>query len=202
MASILLPAGIRVAVEYDLNGKTVVNIYHVTDDNPITSIRLDAVAALFITWWTDNMAQEFSEDIALTSVTATDISVANGEQSVDTPVTPIAGEIVQPATANNLALVTSFRTNKTGRSFRGRSYQAGFSRVDITDNQVGLQKATDIGTAYVDLIDDLNVNNFNFVVASFAANGEPRLTGVATPVTSIIVNRRVDTQRRRLPTDT
>ncbi len=199
MAFIPLPAGIRVAVEYTLDGKPVVNIYHISDDNPITQIRLDLVAAIFVNWWDTYLYLRMSNQIALVSVTATDVSVANGGQSIDAPVSPIPGDGVLAAATSQTALVVSLRTPKTGRSFRGRSYLAGLTRSEFTDNDVTTTFATNVAADFLELISDLNTNNFNLIVASYQEDGAPRTTGVATNVTTLIVNTRVDTQRRRIP---
>lgn len=199
MAYIRLPAGVKVALEYEVFGKIVVNVYHVTTTDPILTLKLFDIAEIFADWWETSLAAQMSNDIALTAVTAHNLDVVNGEK-VTFPVSPpVPGGTVQDATTNNVALVASFRTDLTGRSFRGRAYHAGLPAAVIDENEVTVVKAANILASYVVLDTALVSDNCTQVVASFQSGGVPRSVGVATPVSSVIVNTRVDTQRRRLP---
>lgn len=199
MAFIRLPLGIRVALEFDLAGKTVVNVYHVTTEDPIVTVKLIDIALVFIDWWDNNLSTQMSQDILLFAATALNLNVENGEK-ITQPVTPvIPGTQPSDAVSNNVALVVGMKTDKTGRSFQGRSYLAGLGEPSVTNNHIEVAKAAAFGSSFVSLSGDLAVENADLVVASFQAGGVPRVEGVATKVTSYIVNTRVDTQRRRLP---
>lgn len=199
MAYIRLPLGIKVALEYEVFGKVIVNVYHVTTSDPILTVKLFDIADVFEAWWTNTLAAEFSDDIGLAAITAHNLDVPNGEK-ITLPVSPaILGGSPNPAVSNNVALVASLRTALTGRSFRGRAYHAGLAEQMVADNVIDAAKTARMVDAYVDLIDRLSTENLLLVVASFQTEGAPRATGLATPVSSIIVNARIDTQRRRLP---
>lgn len=199
MAFIRLPLGIRVAVEYEVFGKIVVNVYHVTTTDPIVTLKLFDIAEIFEAWWLTDMSPGFSNEIALTTVTALNLNEANGEKITLVVAPPIPGGAVELAVSNNVAIVASFATPKTGRSFRGRAYQAGLPRDAITENKITTVKAAAIVTDYLALQALLAFANTDFVVASFQSGGVPRSEGIATEIESISVNTRVDTQRRRLP---
>lgn len=199
MAYIRLPLGIRIALEYEIFGKVIVNVYHVTSSEPIVSIKLLELAVVFREWWFVSLSTEFASDIALTTVTALNLDVPNGEKQTLVVAPPMPGTLPPPAASNNVAIVASFATAKTGRSFRGRTYLAGLRDVGIAENHIGVLVAADIITHYVALIVALNIENSDLVVASFQAGGIPRVEGVATVIESVSVNTRVDTQRRRLP---
>lgn len=199
MAYIRLPLGIRIALEYEVYGKIVVNVYHVTTPDPIVTVKLINIAEIFEIWWTNELGAAFSEDIALTSITALNLDEENGEKITLVVSPPVQGAVVSEAASNNIAIVASFATAKTGRSFRGRSYQAGIPLAGLTGNNITTLKAAAIVTAYSDLQALLNLANTEFVVASFQSGGVPRSVGVATEIDSIACNTRVDTQRRRLP---
>lgn len=200
MAYIRLPLGIRIAMEFNLAGKVVVNVYHVTTTDPIVTVKLNEIAQVFIDWWTADLSTRVSEDIELFSVTALNLNVENGEK-ITIAVTPVVpGGEIAPAIANNVALVVSMKTDKTGRSFQGRTYLAGFSENAVTNNNISVAKASSVAGDYTELDADLDTVNANLVVGSFQAGGVPRVEGVATIITSFLVNTRVDTQRRRLPT--
>lgn len=199
MPQILLPLGIRVSLEYEVFGKVVVNIYHVTTTDPIISLKLLDITEIFEAWWTDDLSTVMSPDIALTQITALNLNEANGEKFTLGVAPAVPGQEVGGAVSNNVAIVASLATAKTGRSFRGRSYQAGLPETYVTANNMTTSAAALIVGYYANLVTDLAVENTTLVVASFQALGVPRETGLATPVDSVSVNTRIDTQRRRLP---
>lgn len=200
MAYVRLPGGIKVAMEYEVFGKVVVNVYHVTTPDPIITIKLVDIAELFEDWWTNSIGEWFSSDITLNAVTALNLDVPNGEKVTNVVTPPSPGQILDPAASNNVALVASFRTAQTGRSFRGRAYHAGMNASSITANEIGVSKAGNILASYLELDIALGIENAQQVVASFISEGAPRAVGIGTPIDSYVVNLRVDTQRRRLPT--
>lgn len=199
MAFIPLPSGIRVAVEYIQNGQVVVNVYHVTTAQPITTVNLTALAQILVDWWTTDMRQNFVQAIGLQRVTVTDVSVANGLQVINQQSPVIPGTIVGAAAPNNVAIVATQRTGFSGRSFRGRNYFAGVAAAEIADNFISSTYAGNVINDMNSLATRLSAGGFQLVVASYRANGAPRVTGVATPVSNFSMDLRVDTQRRRLP---
>lgn len=200
MAYIRLPAGIRIALEYEVFGKVVVNVYHVTTTDPIITLKLLDIAQVFKVWWETYMSLVMSPDIALFQLTALNLDEENGEK-VTLVVSPAApGQEVGEAVSNNVAIVASLNTAKTGRSFRGRSYHAGLPENYVAENRISTSAASLIVGYYASLVTLLAVQNAELVVASFQSGGVPRAIGVGTPVDSVAVNTRVDTQRRRLPT--
>lgn len=199
MAYIRLPLGIRVAVEYEAFGKVVVNVYHVTTTSPIVTAQLINIADLFIEWWDDTQKAGLSPDIAMTAVTCLNLDVENGEKIVQVVSPPIPGTATGAAMPNNVALVISFATTLTGRSFRGRSYMAGLREIDVTGNNIPIATAAGLVANYFELEVLLGLDNVDMVVASFVSGGAPRAEGIATRIDSVSCNTRVDTQRRRLP---
>lgn len=199
MPYIKLPLGIKVAMEYEQFGKVIVNVYHVTTTDPIITVKLFDIADVFRDWWVDTHRVGLSESIALQAVTAHNLDVENGEKvtRVVSPASP--GTSIGESVPNNVALVISFATALTGRSFRGRTYMAGVREIDITGNNVTEPFAAGTVANYADLLIDLIAKDSHLVVASFHTAGSPRAEGIPTNVESISVNTRVDTQRRRLP---
>jgi hypothetical protein len=100
--------------------------------------------------------------------------------------------------AANAAMCISLRTNFTGRSFRGRFYLGG---IDAT-NQLNAQNFTTAGAAAFagvmeDFIDALAAINQTLVVVSNYAAGVVRVVALATEIISVIVDTKIDSQRRR-----
>jgi hypothetical protein len=102
------------------------------------------------------------------------------------------------AAAANAALVASLRTNFTGRSFRGRFYLGGLGQGILQDAQNATTVfATDFANTFANFIAGLNTINKTLVVVSNYANKVLRITALATEVISIIVDTKLDSQRRR-----
>ena len=199
MAFIRLPLGIRVAMEFDLDGEPVFNIYHITTSDPITTVKLTSIAQLFIDWWSSDLKARISDEMSLISVTAHNYNEANGEK-IYLPVSPaVPGGSASPSLPNNCALVVSHKTALTGRSYQGRTYLAGISESQVTRSYIDSAAAGLMVGVFLALDTDLTTANSALVVASFVSNQAPRAVGVATPVDSFGVSLRMDSQRRRLP---
>lgn len=100
---------------------------------------------------------------------------------------PGTGSIRLP---DQVATVVSLRTGLAGRSFRGRMYLPlnGLSldaNAQLSSSSIGL-----VADAAKDLVDDINAGGLEVVVMSATQT-------LTTPVTSIIVDSILDTQRRR-----
>ncbi len=199
MAYIRLPLGVRVAMEYEVFGKIVVNVYHVTCTDPIITAKLFDITDIFIDWWDSYTSIGLSPDIALVNVTALNLNVENGEKIENVVSPPLPGTAVGGANPNNVALVATLNTSQTGRSFRGRSYQAGLREADVTGNNTTTTITAWVVANYVALRTALVADNCLLTVASFVSGGLPRSEGIATTVDSVSCNTRIDTQRRRLP---
>lgn len=199
MGYIRLPLGIRVAMEYEMFGKIIVNVYHVRTTDPIITLKLFDIAEVFATWWDLHLSQAATHDIGLNSVTALNLDVPNGEKVtyVVSPTEP--GKDADDGMSANVSLVQSYQTALTGRSFQGRSYFCGLTESQVTGNEVTPTLAAALVTVQGQLMSLLVAENALLLVASFQSGGLPRAEGIGTPVESVSVNTRVDTQRRRLP---
>lgn len=199
MAYIRLPLGVKIAVEYDWNNKLVVNVYHVTTTDPITTVHLVDIATAFRDTIIAGLLGFLADEISLVSITALNLNEPNGERIVLGVTPPSPGLYVGQSVSNNVASVASLKTALTGRSFQGRSYIPGVPEQEVAQNELSALIATGIITWFTSLEAALAIENTELVVASFQTLLLPRGEGVATPVDSVHVNLRVDTQRRRLP---
>lgn len=199
MAFKQLTNGIRVAMEYLWEGKTVTNIIHVVSDVLPTEAILHAVGDVVAAWLVDEVMPSLSHRITATLVVATDINTPNSIQVV-TPITVGGdGSVEQDSTPNNVALVASLRTQQTGRSFRGRFYVPGLPETVVTGNTIPVSTQLAWALRFADLDTSLDVIDVEWVVASFFSLGIPRVAGIGTRIDSVVIGARVDTQRRRLP---
>lgn len=106
--------------------------------------------------------------------------------------------------ANNVTMCVSFRTNRTGRSYRGRNYWP-LAKEGTNANIISGGLLTDVPQLYMDFFLDpafgVTANGkWTWCVISRYNDGEARLEGVGTPITrALVVDNVVDSQRRRLP---
>jgi hypothetical protein len=134
----------------------------------------------------------------LQNITATDVHVATGIQTILPLTTGNAGLAGDAPAAANAAVCVSLRTNFTGRSFRGRFYVGGLPVAIFTDAQnISAGQAAVYAGWFMDFIDSLNTINKTLVVVSNYADKVLRAVALATEIISIIVDTKVDSQRRR-----
>jgi len=190
----------RLVLQWSVGSKTITNVLHVQSQDEPDPTELATIAAEVISWWDAGGAKAaFSTGVSLTAVEATSTNVEPPIQVVDVTSLPMAGTLNSPPLPNNVAVVASLRTNNIGRSYRGRMYlpPPGENQVDGNELTAGAQATL---LAVVEgLIDQLAVINVSLVVLSCVQDGVEISPGVATQVMNVIVNRGVDTQRRRLP---
>jgi hypothetical protein len=100
----------------------------------------------------------------------------------------------------NVAYCMTHRTDRIGRSRRGRTYFAGVPESVTTGNYVTSTWSLAMTSAFNSVVADLTVSGWFFVIVSRFANKEPRGIGLSTIVTSSSFrDLRVDSQRGRLP---
>lgn len=141
--------------------------------------------------YTDSILTQQSAAVTLDEISATDISVANG--ATFTTTVGVAGSVAGTRLPDNVALVASWATAISGRSFRGRSFITGIpsSAADADGKQVTQAFRDGMDTEAASFKSSMGAGDFDLAVAS------PTL-GTSSLVTSSNVDRRIDTQRRRL----
>jgi len=197
MALGIVPNGIKIEMNYTQNGVPVVNRFYVTKTSAPTSADLDDAITTTLAFY-NNIKQGQHVSLVLQNITATDVHVANGTQTILPLTTANVGLLTTPAAAANAALCVSLRTSFTGRSFRGRMYLGGLANAQFVNAQ-----NIDVGTAATfagwvdDFITALGVVNQTLVVVSNYAAGVIRAIALATEIISVIVDTKIDSQRRR-----
>lgn len=199
MAFIPAANTVRVVFDYTWDGENVVNVMHVVTPDGVTLEKMQDVAAIARGWWVNELSPALSEDIQLESVTVTDISVEDGQQTIDITGLPDTGDVASESVPNNVALCVSGHTFFTGRSNRARTYVAGLPNSAVVNNTVLTGNLGVIVDAFNEYRALLVAEGYFPVVASFVNNGVPRVTAQVHGINSYTANDRVDTQRRRLP---
>lgn len=198
MPFIPTPNGISVVLKATQNGIPIVNVFHVDNGGTPTTTDLTDVATVFFDWWQAWMQPNIHTSYVLSEIVAKDISIINGSESIINLTTDNAGTGLGVAAAANAAVVISWRTALTGRSYRGRTYVGGLPQAWLTSAQnISVEAASAFADAFQELIDALTVAGKVLCVLSKFALGVARTIGVLTEIISLIVDTKVDSQRRR-----
>lgn len=198
MPFIPVPNVAHCRLEGTLDGQQILNnLYFEISGGGITPTNIAALALAVRTWYTDTLTLQLSEYFQTLRVVATDLTTQNGVQaeSADTQAGAVTGEAV----SNNVAAVVSFRTGIGGRSYRGRNYVAGMPGSVVTQNLISGTFSTNLLTAYGALIGaGTFLAGWQWCVVSRYANNLPRVAGVASPVTNVLmVSQYVRSMRTR-----
>jgi len=189
------------------DGQRVENtLWFQNEGGPFDPGPLGDLAAIVHTWWQDHYSTLVSDLVTLSEVVATDMASETGAQ-VSVSASGDIGQQIGGGMPGNVSLAVSFRTTARGRSFRGRNYLVGVPTEQmVTISSVESAYAADVATEYTALIAAAVAGSFDWVVASrfSGVDGDgkpiPRTAGVVTPISNVIVVDRVlDSQRRRLP---
>lgn len=198
MAVQLVPNGIEIVMNGDQNGVPIVNVlWSRTAGEVVDSDLSDAVSAVK-GWWTSAIRPYIHSTYILNSITATDKSVEGGHQYTQSYVSSNQGLLTGAAAAANAAAVISWRTARIGRSYRGRTYIGGLDNsVAFTAQEMTTDFQTLLTTAGAGLIDALNGIGQSLSVLSRVLGGVLRVTGLLTEIVGVVVDIKLDSQRRR-----
>lgn len=195
-----VPSGVGVAVNQTLFGQPVTNVFAVQATNPGDGFTLAAIANAVKARWISDVLPVLSIDLALVSVTATDISTDGGQQSVQVATGTPTGGANSPSLPGSQAIVITHRTARIGRSYRGRTYLAGLPEQWVSGNNHDATRTGLLADALNALRTDLETLSLPLCVLSRYTAKVKRASGVLTPVVvSVARDTRVDSQRRRLP---
>lgn len=198
MAFQAVPDGIEVVFAAVQNGVPVVNVYHVQDPATHDAARLGVIADAFHTWWVTYLKPGLSDSYVLGSITATNLTSSAGPQVVRNYTTGNTGDVAGAEAAGNAAAVISWRTASIGRSFRGRTYVGGLPESALANAQtLDSSLLTGFSAAGANIITVLDGLGAALAVLSRYAAGVLRVAGLLTEIVSVIVDSKVDSQRRR-----
>jgi hypothetical protein len=198
MAFVPTPNTVRVIFQFAYGESIVEVTIAITKATAWTGADFDDLMPELQTWWDTELKPYMTGAIALTNIKATDISSETGTVRELPIVPPIAGTGDAATLPANAAYVTTFNTPLRGRSYRGRAYLPGIPQ----NKRVGAQDvdptwAANVIAAFSYINSYLEVGWFHAVVSLFH-DLFPRVTGVATPITSYAGDFHIDSQRRRL----
>ena len=189
-------------------GLEAYNILNVLCPTAATSADLTAIAGVLQTWWNGTLRPSVPTTLSWQGADLT---------AMDSPGSPflaynnsgtLAGSGVGGLYPPQVTVCVSLRTGLSGRSYRGRLYFIGLGTGNvITGGLITQATATALANNFNTLRTAMVTAGYALCVLSLYSgkdsNGKkiPRAAGIATPVTTIAVGLRVDTQRRRLPVE-
>lgn len=198
MAFVATPHGVKVALEGSQGGIPVVNVFHVKAPGEVAIGVLNEILDVFVAWVEDNWLASLSGTYTLLAIRCKDISTSDGIEVVHNYTSGNTGGAGGAATAANAAMCITWRTLYTGRSFRGRTYVGALPASQQHDAH---HMETTYAAAFADyamnLIEALQTAGYVLCVLSKVANGVARVTGILTEIISVIVDTKIDSQRRR-----
>jgi len=190
----------EVTMTYLQDGQYLINKHAFVNTSGWDEGSLNNLGTAVREWWNTNIKEMCASTLSLQAIEVVDLTEGSGLGiSVSTGL-PISGTGTSPAMPNNVTLAIKKGTGLVGRSFRGRTYHPGLQEAQVTGNTVLSTVVDDLRDRYDLLREPLGaLIPVNLCVLSEVENGDPRVTGICTPVTGIGVDPIIDSQRRRLP---
>jgi hypothetical protein len=170
--------------------KDVVNVMHVETSSPGDGAQQTSIGNLFHTWLSSIASEVLATQYVGSTITVTDISVADGTQTV-IDASDITGSAGTSNAAGNCALA-KLTTGLTGRSNRGRTFVGPIQSAAMLGGVLTSGARSAITSAYTTLMDGL------------VALGDPaalciasKVLGASEPVTTVVCELLPAYQRRR-----
>jgi hypothetical protein len=165
---------------------------------PPTVDDLRALGTAFNDFWEANIVNWLSHDYQYLGCVVTDQS-SETAAAINAPVTGVFGTIAEASMPGGSCLAVKFSTAGRGRSSRGRNYISGIPKVQVFDNAVDGDFATNITVGYNQYFAAGFHSNWTWVVVSHQTGGLPRAAGLPQEVLNASVSDLfIDSQRRRL----
>lgn len=186
---------------YQVGGQFCISSVYMRKATPCDSTDVqDLCVALHDDFWVDGLRPLVTADFSQNGITAT---------ALDEPDSAFFGldpaALTQNGTAGGMSipsgscLVTTFKTAERSRNGRGRIYTSGIPAGELADPiEVTSDYLGDFVTVMTSLITIATALSAVLVVVSRYLHNAQRAEGVAIPVTSVVADRYIDSQRRRL----
>lgn len=206
----------QVRINQTFNGEKISNTLYVENSVAWTLATLTDLANTVISAWNSHLGPVHSGACQYQSVSVRDMTTSEG-LGIEIGFPALSGgDRVGPPMPGNVALVMKFITNFSGPNRRGRMYLGGFEEDQQDGNHFTDAAKAQIETNMRSFIQQIQAANFIPVVASFyngtvltpMPNGEtrkrpvPRGTALLTPITNVVGDVQIDSQRRRLTKST
>lgn len=199
MAFVPTPGVAKVALHGILVLEDIINTLWFASPDEWDAAHLQVLADATFSWFTTHVLPFLAASFTALSSTATDQSTDGGVQATHIGAGTDVGGASGASAPANASLVVSFRTDRTGRSYRGRNYIAGIPMAQVnTPTTVLPAYQAGVMAAYAELSGTESAANCTHVVVSKFHNKVARPAGVPTTVMAYSADNRIDSQRRRL----
>lgn len=194
-----VPSTVRLEPVFTYDNQIVENVLHYRYEVPIDAPELLLFAQAWHTEWAATVRATQPTNAILTRIRVTDLSseFAPGVEYIAG--LPQAGSATGVGLPNNVTVAIRILTALRGRSYRGRIYHIGIRNTDVTGNLITTLFQGNLGSAYTPLLSVSTTQQYVLGVVSRYEGGVQRPTGVFTPATGLVIDRTLDSQRRRLP---
>jgi len=146
----IIPSTVQVRLLWSLAGQGAINVLHgivpggFVANQAIANTLGAAIKAAFST----NLGPLFTANCALMRVGIRDMRTANNFEWLDEGAA-VGGVLAGEALPPNVALCITLRTEKSGKSFRGRVYLGGWSEQENSATGTALASASSAGVAFL-----------------------------------------------------
>lgn len=206
MARPFIPAVNTARLEqvFENDGVECANIFHVRFNSQPDESRLASLVEKSRIWMTDTWAGIAALQTVILRTSATDLTEEGGATFEYAAFGGATGTINALRLPNNVSLVIKWMTGFAGRSRRGRTYFIGLTgdaRQTFNASHCTPEFAAVVYAVYDNLRSVIEEAGDGAVlsIASFREDNAWRETALVTPVTSLFVNTRFDTMRKRMP---
>lgn len=201
MPAVYAPNVAEVLMNFTYQGEPAQNTLYFIGGSEPTEATLTQLATDVYNRWANEAAPFCPATVRLNTVEANSLDQAEAPTYTYTPPVAVTGEDLGTSAPNNVTITVSFRTGLGGRSRRGRNYWIGLLEANVNNNRVDSAVRTLILAYYSGYIGAGTFSEgWQWGVYSRFTNNAPRLTGLFTPITSVIfADDVVDSQRNRLP---
>lgn len=193
--------GAEAVIKATLDGEQVVTTFPLLGIVGFTQANLQEFVDDLVNAWSTNALPQLPASYQAFEVVGRGLRTASDVEASTSFPSNSTGALVSPQLPNNVTISVARKTGLTGRSNRGRLYWPGLTEGDVVGNELSSTRATAILAALSAI--QANVEgpgNFLMAVISRYTGGALRPTAIALPIASwTVVDRTVDSQRRRLP---
>lgn len=164
----------------------------------ITPADLETITTTANGWWDATLKPLMGNENLLANITATDQQTQGGPQDIEVVGEPGTGG-GSTAVPMNAAQVISLRTQKRGRSYRGRNYTGGWPAVTLA-SQVDWSGSASLSraSAWNSLANVLDLVGFDVVVASKQHNNTVTNPAETNEIIAYLADVHIDSMRKRL----
>jgi hypothetical protein len=180
-------------------GQKVENVFHMKQAVPYDAATLAIDATNMIGWWVASLQNKVTNQVTLDSVVATALDAPTSPGIIETAGLPATGTNGGTMLPMNVTFAVRWLTALRGRSFTGRTFHIGTVLANVQGSLIEPVAKGVFTAAYANLIATMAGAGVGLAVVSYYHARAPRVSAVATFITSASIEGTLDSQRRRLP---